>query len=108
MKKHIKIISISAISCLLACLVAGVLIAGTNSQEIKRFPELNLVVVYKKIPFYGSSIDLVKFDGERIASRKVSNSVFPEFINVVGDNESIVVLSGESDWVWPSGLWEKK
>lgn len=106
MKRKHKLFLISAVFVLFLCLFWLISFYGTNIQEIKKFPELSLIVIYKKIPLYGSTVELVRYDGELIASKRVSDSVCTEFINVVGDQESIVVLSGESDWVWPSSLWK--
>lgn len=69
---------------------------------------MGLVVVFRKTVVFGACIELRDSKGVVLAKQGVSSSVDPEFITVHGDSDSIVVFSGESDWVWKREVWELK
>lgn len=95
------------LTSLIIGVVCCVYFASGESNEILRYPEGEVVVLYKKRPFMAPCIELRKFNGKILASKVVSKGVTAKDVETHVTENGIVILPGDSDWVWRRTLWGK-
>lgn len=86
----------------------AVFISLTENKEIAQIPEHSLVVGYKNMPLFKPMIELRRVDGDVLARKYVSENLDLTYVEVHYDDTGIVILSGDSDWVWGNDLWKRE
>ncbi len=77
-----------------------------KTQELQVIPEHSLNIVYRKMPFFRPVIELKREDGEILARQFIERDTAIEYIEIHYDDTGIVVLSGNTEWVWSDDLWK--
>ncbi len=96
MRASIAILSVIVVFLALYC-------ASIERQEIRKFPDLGLTVIYRRMPFVAPTVSLEDGRGKRYECRKVGKLIRANDIRVFGGgrvSDVIIVLSGDADWVW--------
>lgn len=96
-----KVIALLAVTGILT-----VCITFVQHEEIYRTPDDKVSVHFVKRPLADPKIELRAMNGVILAKRIVSEYVEADDIEIHLTDQGIVVLPGDSDWLWKKELWE--
>lgn len=83
-----------------------VYIAFVQHEEVYISPSGEVSVHFVKWPLAEPKIELRVSSGAVLAKRTVSKLVEADDIEIHLTNKGLVVLPGDSDWLWENELWE--